>query len=152
MTDKGKEYLLKAKELILARPEHLYMNDWLKGEINEDIDTVRRELRKGNKDPYQCNTTACIAGWVAMFAVTDGRRQRKNSWGESEEIDDFSLRMLGDHSSDSLFYVSYWPDDLMHRYSENYDEEDYDEAAKVAAEAIDRFIAGDGSFNTEEDE
>lgn len=104
--------LLQVKEKILQDPAHFNMGIW----------------------QSHCGTTCCIAGWAC--ALND---KFSHPFGRTAA----DLLGISEAEGDSLFYVTRWPIDLLNKFSAA--SKTYGgcslEAAQVAAERIDRFLA-----------
>jgi hypothetical protein len=120
----NKELLLKVKEAILASPEKFSMDDWWCGspvEIGKPLDISA------------CGTVACIAGWCVALSGLPTTQSIEGLAQAAIGIE----RLNGEFASPFyLFHPDWWPVDLTKRLSSGESE------AKVAADAIDRFIQG----------
>lgn len=130
----NKALLLEVKARILAEPaqfvmERLFMSNEHARRLNwEYEDDLSREIPN-------CGTAACIAGWtVAVSRQRDPREAEamsEDAWVEAED----RLRIW--HYASQLFNVTGWPQYLQGEWKRA---GTLEERARVAAEAIDRFI------------
>lgn len=128
--------LQEVKQAILARPENFDMGHWIGG-MDDDDALMSPEIATSLETGEHCGTTACIAGWIcALNNLTTMHPGYAASTFLGLGID-----------SARLFYTSNWPVDLRKHYKEAEFEGDTLAQAQIAAEAIDRFIEGDGSFD-----
>ncbi len=131
--------LQTVKQHIVADPGNLSMLNWI-------------------RHAGECGTTACIAGWIVVFSEPGESLEdrevkaiviRAESHGDLRFANLAATRIGYPRSGANcpLFYVDDWPRDLTLRWAGAKTAAD---AAAAAAEAIDRFIAGNGSFRQEE--
>jgi hypothetical protein len=99
-----------------------------------------------------CGTVACIAGWASFL---NNPMNKRSPW--SMNIEGVALKVLGldglyDTQDDEdgqvcpLFYNHQWPYDIQIRYDTAREMGVRSLMADIAGEAIDRFVAGNGSF------
>ncbi len=126
--------LRRVQARILAKPQQLDMAGWVSGMIF----SYREPFRRLAANP-ECGTTACIAGWILIEAgITE--IPRASSIGNAATK---CLGMQGDYDDIDLFFASDWPEDLCYRTHVSSSDQ---AMAEIAAEAIDRWIEGDGCF------
>lgn len=126
--------LLKVKRKILEEPENFGMQDF----VGDPYDCGVHEPSKNT-----CGTAHCIAGWVVYLKTGI---DYSDSW--SINFDAGAAEIIGlpytpSFGTHPLFYTEDWPSDLAEAYFACSTNED---AAKVAAAAIDRFLADPENF------
>jgi len=119
--------LQRIKEKILKEPENFQMNYFT--QFNTP-----------------CGTTACIAGWAVLLDAKDQGFEITKDWYQSlkSNVEQLASGLLGlDYSeeteegkinSDTVFYVTDWPDDFKWRYKSATSQE---KRAHIAAKYID---------------
>lgn len=139
LTPEGIALLQRVKQRILAEPDKFDMYEWycsIDGEYDwsANLDPFFQTLRSAQPGE-PCGTTACIAGWVLLES---GVQSIKNV-RVIEDAAAVELGVYNKYRTEPLFYVSEWPNDLQKEYKQT-------KSPQVAAQAIDRWIAGNGSF------
>lgn len=95
-----------------------------------------------------CGTTACIAGWSVILSGQTNLEKVPLINAEALRVLGLNDRYDTTHRKECpLFYDSDWPEDLRKAFLEAEILMDYPLCASIAGEAIDRFIAGNGSFD-----
>lgn len=138
------ENLLKVKAMILEEPRRFSMTNWI-------TTGNKKELESRGLIPSPCGTVACIAGWGAIIA----RLEQSTKPGKVKTVAGFvgicaptearRFFEIDSDFSDGLFYDSTWPRDL--RLALDVERPGTAGYARVAAVAIDRFIACGGDWD-----
>lgn len=128
------ELLLKVKAKILAEPKQFFMHEFFTDHV-VGIDTIPN-----------CGTAACIAGWAVTIARNENPEETRKylyqspnnlcTWLEAQKALDITKEQ-----ESKLFYTDNWPSEYDAAYNQAWQDEDFEEAAKVAANRIDYFIA-----------
>lgn len=127
LSEEAKELLRKAVARAKEIPQGFDMNDW----IFRKIDTP-------------CGTAGCLAFEIC---VAGGREATTLNYFEVEDV---AAKMIGVTTVCPLFYASDWPVPLLLAYK---DAPPFSLGrALVLEQAVERWIAGDGSFNAPERE
>ena len=130
LSERAIKVLEEVKAKIAERPANFAMESWFSTGTWWS-DQAIADLAGGE----ECKTTACIAGWICVL------RELKNSLPAYAATAYLGISPV---RADRLFYAQDWPRDLYERYLIATHPLT---RARIAAEAIDRFIAGDGSFD-----
>ena len=131
LTKDGLKTLKEVKAKILATPEAF------------DMDTLCDPSKWHTERNPECGTVACIAGWAVIL---HDKKKLVRGWGQdwahrAKEIL-FGAEKAPHVSSDGLFYEGQpsWKASESMEYNELTDNNEFKEAAKIAAAVIDRFI------------
>jgi hypothetical protein len=127
--------LRKVAKHILANPQRLLMEDWVRHFIEGEQDEVYYGFDCDKERPFpSCGTVACIAGWTCEIGAKYPKRIKDHARVAQR------LLGLGKRESLRLFVPSAWPN----QFHAGCEDDGTPETAKLAVARIEHFIKTKG--------